>query len=207
MFIWPDVEEIRHVLSDDHSERLDPEQPSAQFIADILIRDDDIGNNSLHQLKINHDQWFYIGVNSSLWLRNSSMLPGVYQVELQVTNFPYETRKSLRIIIIERHSLGLSLLKNLRQTFSHLPVFFVVLLMCFASLSLVFLLVYYVCFRRNVRKRLYGSRLIVNDEDKSKQNSPQTKTSTMILPASANQNYASISKQRKVCSTTNVFTS
>ena len=198
MFIWPEVEEIRHVLSDDHSQRLDPDRPSGQFIGDILVRDDDLGNNSLHQLTLNDDQWFYIGANASLWLRNSSMSPGVYQVELQVTNFPYETRKSLRIVIIERHSLGLSLWKNLRQTFSHLPVFLVILLACFASLSLLFLLAYYLCVRGNVQKRLYGSRLIVNDEDKSKQNSPQTKTSALILPASANQNYASISKQRKV---------
>ncbi|CAF3557688.1 unnamed protein product [Rotaria sp. Silwood1] len=51
--------------------------------------------------------------------------------------------------------------------------------------------------RKNVEKKLYGSRLIVNDEDKSKQNSPQTKSTTVILPSIHSNDYTIITKQRK----------
>ena len=53
--------------------------------------------------------------------------------------------------------------------------------------------------RKNARKRLYGSQLIVNDEEKSKQNSPRMKTSSsVILPSIHSNNYTVIAKQRKV---------
>ncbi|CAF4362818.1 unnamed protein product, partial [Adineta steineri] len=41
IFIWPNSNEIRHILSDDHSQRIDINNPSSQFITDIIIRDND----------------------------------------------------------------------------------------------------------------------------------------------------------------------
>ncbi len=76
-------------------------------------------------------------------------------------------------------------------------IIFIFLTICLSS----FLILYYFCLRKKVEKRFYGSRLIVNDEDKSKENSPQTK-----LPTNQKNDYAVITKQRKVC-TTNVFMS
>jgi hypothetical protein len=49
----------------------------------------------------------------------------------------------------------------------------------------------------------YGSRLIVNDEEKSKQNSPQTKIN--VLSNTHNHNYAVIGKQRKVRKINNLY--
>ncbi|CAF4421393.1 unnamed protein product, partial [Adineta steineri] len=74
IFIWPNSNEIRHILSDDHSQRIDINNPSSQFITDIIIRDNDIGNNSLIQLLSSNNEHFYIGFNNSLWLKNSSIL-------------------------------------------------------------------------------------------------------------------------------------
>ncbi|CAF4223926.1 unnamed protein product, partial [Rotaria magnacalcarata] len=66
VFIWPDSNEIRHILSDDHSQRIDSNNPLSQFLTDIVVQDDDIGNNSLIQLIISKNDLFYIGSNNSL---------------------------------------------------------------------------------------------------------------------------------------------
>jgi len=89
------------------------------------------------------------------------------------------------------------------KTFKKFPILILIfLIICF----ICFLIIYYLCLKKNVEKKLYGSRLIVNDEDKSKQNSPQTKIITGILPINQKNDYAVITKQRKV-SSTNVFMS
>ena len=67
--------------------------PSSQFLTDIVVRDDDIGNNSLIQLIISNNDLFYIGSNNSLWLRNSSILPGTYDIEIEAKNFDLITKK------------------------------------------------------------------------------------------------------------------
>jgi hypothetical protein len=145
---------------------------------------------------------FFIDTNSSLWLRNTSVLPGIYDIEFIVRNHPFETRKTLRILLTERRSFGWSLWwKNVRPIFTRLSRLFVILvLICLTSLSITFVLIYTCCWRSNVRQRLYGSRLIVNDEDKSKQNSPQTTNTSTVLPPSISNLDSTISrnKQRKV---------
>jgi hypothetical protein len=207
IFIWPDSNEIRHILSDDHSQRIDSDNPSAQFITDIIVRDNDLGNNSLVELTISTNDFFYIGSNNSLWLRNLSILPGTYRIELEAKNFHYETKKNLEIIIYQRNPLGLNLLNNMSDTLKKFPILILIILIFLTICLIIFLIIYYLCIRKTVEKRLYGSRLIVNDEDKSKQNSPQTKTTTTaILPIVHNNDYAVITKQRKVCRT-NVFMS
>jgi len=89
----------------------------------------------------------------------------------------------------------------MRQTFSRFSVLTIIVVSFIATGSTIFLLIYYLWMRlhytKNVQKRLYGSRLIVNDEDKSKQNSPQSKMN--ILSTNHNHDYAVIVKQRKVC--------
>ena len=129
-------------------------------------------------MAVSNDALFYIGPNNSLWLRNASIAPGMYEIELKATNDELETRKQLHVLIYQRSPLRLNLLKNMAQKLSSLPMLIIIVLMCFACESIVFLTVYYLCVRRTVQKRLYGSRLIVNDEDKSKQNSPQSKLSS-----------------------------
>jgi hypothetical protein len=93
------------------------------------------------------------------------------------------------------------------KTLRKFPILITIILI-FLTISLIsFLIIYYLCVKTNVEKRLYGSRLIVNDEDKSKQNSPQTKTTTtVVLPSIHSNNYTVITKQRKV-SCANVFIS
>ncbi|CAM4755086.1 unnamed protein product [Rotaria magnacalcarata] len=199
VFIWPDSNEIRHILSDDHSQRIDSNNPLSQFLTDIVVQDDDIGNNSLIQLIISKNDLFYIGSNNSLWLRNSSVLPGTYEIEIIAKNFDLVTKKLLHIIIYDRNPFKLNLLNNMRETFSRFSVTIIIILSFLATGSTIVLLIYYLWLRlhytSDVRKRLYGSRLIVNDEDKSKQSSPQTKMD--VLSDTHNHDYAVVIKQRK----------
>ncbi|CAF3462335.1 unnamed protein product [Rotaria sp. Silwood1] len=198
VFIWPETNEIQHILSDDHSEHIDINNPLAQFITDIIIRDDDLGNNSLINLTISNNEFFYIDLNNSLWLKNSSILPGLYKIELQAKNFEFETKKFLHIIINERNLLRLNLFNNMSKTFKKFSILIIIILIFFIIMSfIIFFIIYYLCIRKNVEKKLYGSRLIVNDEDKSKQNSPQTKSTTVILPSIHSNDYTIITKQRK----------
>ncbi|CAF1305545.1 unnamed protein product [Adineta steineri] len=199
IFIWPNSNEIRHILSDDHSQRIDINNPSSQFITDIIIRDNDIGNNSLIQLLSSNNEHFYIGFNNSLWLKNSSILPGTYTIELLAKNFQYETKKYLHIIIYQNNPLGLYLFNNMGKTLRKFPILFIFIFIFITLCLLCFLIIYYLCIKKNVQKKLYGSRLIVNDDYKSKQNSPQTKTTTatVILPSIHSNNYTVIAKQRK----------
>ena len=206
IFIWPDSDEIRHILSDDHSKRIDSNNPLSQFITDIIVRDNDLGNNSLIELTISPNDFFYIGSNNSLWLRNLSIPPGTYHIELLAKNFKYETKKNLNILIYQRNPLGLNFLYDMSKTLKKFPLLIIIILISLTICLIIFLIIYYICIRKTVEKRLYGSRLIVNDEDKSKQNSPQTKTTTTILPIAHHNDYAVITKQRKVCSA-NVFMS
>ena len=200
IFLWPDSDEIRHILSGDHSQRTDPLHPSAQFLTDIIVRDDDIGNNSLIQLIIPHNPLFYIGSNHSLWLKNTSILPGTYQIEIEARNWDLITRKHYQILIYERNPFKLDIFHNMRRTFSQFSLLTIIILSFLATGSTIFILIYYLWMRlhdpSNVPKHLYGSRLIVNDDEKSKENSPQTKSNTF----SSNQqhDYAVILKQRKV---------
>ena len=167
------------------------------------MQDNDIGNNSLIQLTILNDNndLFYIDSNGSLWLRNSSILPATYDIEIEAKNFDLITIKFLHIIIYDRNPFKLSLFNNMRQTFSDFSLLIIIILSFLATALTIFVLVYYIWMRvhytRNVQKRLYGSRLIVNDEDKSKQNSPQMKVN--MLSTSYSQDYATVVKQRKVC--------
>ena len=89
----------------------------------------------------------------------------------------------------------------MRRTFSQFSLLIIIILSFLATGSTIFILIYYLWIRlhypQNVQKRLYGSRLIVNDEDKSKENSPQTKMN--ILSTNHNHDYAVIVKQRNVC--------
>ncbi|CAF3469268.1 unnamed protein product [Rotaria socialis] len=199
VFIWPESDEIQHVLSHDHSERIDVNNPNAQFITDIIMYDDDIGNNSLIDLTMSdNNELFYVGPNNSLWLRNSSIQPGNFYIELQAKNFEFETKKFLHIIISEENSLKLNLFNNMNKNFHRFSMI-IITIVTFSIMSFtIFLIIYYFCIRKNVEKKLYGSRLIVNDEDKSKQNSPQTKSTTVILPSIHNSDYTIITKQRKV---------
>lgn len=196
VFLWPDSNEIRHVLSDDHSQRLDPLHPTSQFITDIVVQDDDIGNNSFIQLQIPKTDLFYIGSNHSLWLRNASITPGTYEIEIEARNFDLITKKTYEIVIYDRNPFQLNLFSNMRQRFSQYSLLTIIVLSFLATGSTIFILIYYTYSRlhysRNGQKHFYGSRLIVNDEDKSKENSPQTKIST-----SSNHDYAVIVKQRK----------
>ncbi|CAF2030949.1 unnamed protein product [Rotaria magnacalcarata] len=199
IFIWPESDEIQHILSHDHSERIDINNPNAQFITDITMYDDDIGNNSLIDLTISdNNELFYVGPNNSLWLRNSSIQPGIFYIELQAKNFEFETKKFLQIIINEENSLKLNLFNNMNKNFHRFSMIITTIVTFFIMSFTIFLIIYYFCIRKNVEKKLYGSRLIVNDEDKSKQNSPQTKSTTVILPSSHNSDYTIITKQRKV---------
>ena len=185
-FVWPKGDEFRHVLTDE-----------SPLVTEIVISDEDVGNNSIYQLSLTTDELFYIGANSSLYLRNASTAPGVYPLEFRVKNGRYETRKSLRVILLPASELsfGATFWKNLDNFIPSLSQLLIVLLTSFAVLSLVFLLIYYRCLRSNVRQRLYGSRLIVNDEEKC--------STTMNSPNSRH-------KQRKVifvqsiCSSDNV---
>jgi hypothetical protein len=195
VFIWPDSTEIHHILSDDHSQRIDSTNPSYQFITDIIIQDNDLGNNSLIKLTNSAPELFYIGINNSLWLRNTSILPGTYELELQAKNYQYQTKKNLHIIIYQYNPLGLNLFNQMSKTIGRIPM----LIMMIILILTMSLLIYYLCLRKNVEKQLYGSRLIVNDEDKSKENSPQTKLTTGILPINNKNEFAVITKQRKVC--------
>jgi len=175
--------------------------PLSQFLTDIVVRDDDIGNNSLIELIISHNDLFYIGSNNSLWLRNSSILPGTYDIEIEAKNINLITKKTFHIIIYDRNPFKLNLLNNMRRTFSQFSLLIIIILSFLATGLTIFILVYYLWIRlhypENVKKRLYGSRLIVNDDEKSKENSPQTKMN--ILPTSHNHDYAIIAKQRNVC--------
>jgi hypothetical protein len=84
----------------------------------------------------------------------------------------------------------------MRRTFSKFSLLIIIILSFLATGSTIFILIYYLWIRlhypQNVQKHLYGSRLIVNDEDKSKENSPQTKMNIL------NHDYAVIIKQRNV---------
>jgi len=197
VFLWPDSDEIRHILSGDHSHRIDPLHPFAQFLTDIVVRDDDIGDNSLIQLIIPNNELFYIGSNHTLWLSNSSILPGTYDIEIEARNLDLITKKQYHIIIYDRNPFKLNIFHNMRRTFSQFSLLSIIILSFLATGSTIFILIYYLWIRlhypQNVQKHLYGSRLIVNDEDKSKQNSPQTKLNNQ------NHDYAVIVKQRKVC--------
>ncbi|CAF2717221.1 unnamed protein product [Rotaria sp. Silwood2] len=199
IFIWPDSDEIRHVLSDDHSQRIDSNNPLSQFLTDIVVQDNDIENNSLIQLIISNNDLFYIGSNNSLWLRNSSILPGTYDIEIEAKNIDLITKKFLHIVIYDRSPFKLNLFNNMRQTFSRFSLLIIIILSFLATGSTICILIYYLWIRlhytSDVQKHLYGSRLIVNDEDKSKQNSPQTKMN--ILSTNHNHDYAVINKQRK----------
>lgn len=202
VFLWPDADEIRHVLSDDHSQRIDSNSPFSQFLTDIVVQDDDIGNNSFVQLFISNNELFYIGSNNSLWLRNSSILPGNYYIEIEAKNFDLITKKFLNIVIYDRSPFNLNLFSNMRQAFSRFSLIILVTLSFLATGSTIFILIYYLWTRlhytSDVQKRLYGSRLIVNDEDKSKQNSPQTKID-ILSSTTLNHDYAVVIKPRKVC--------
>ncbi|UJR36927.1 hypothetical protein I4U23_029639 [Adineta vaga] len=197
VFIWPDSDEIPHFLSVDHSQRTDPNNPLAQFLTDIVVRDNDIGNNSIIQLSISNNELFYIGSNNSLWLYNSSILPGTYDIEIVAKNLELLTKKTFHIVIYNRNPFSPSILSNMRQTFSRFSLLIIIVLSFVATGSTIFLLIYYLWMRlqynQNVKKHLYGSRLIVNDEDKSKESSPQTKLNIL----STNHDYAVIVKQRK----------
>lgn len=199
MFIWPDSNEIRHLLSADHSQRTDPNHPAAQFVTDVVVRDDDIGNNSLIQLRLSNDDLFYIGSNHSLWLRNASTPPGTYHIEIQAKNLQLETKKFYQVLIYDRHTLKLNLFQNMTGTFSRFSLLIIVIISFLATGGTIVMLIYYlwkrVQYSDNVQKRLYGSRLIVNDEEKSKQNSPQMKINT--LPTIHNHDYAVIVKPMK----------
>lgn len=201
IFLWPDSEEIRHILSGDHSHRTDSLHPSAQFLTDIVVRDYDIGNNSFIQLSIPQSELFYIGSNHSLWLKNTSILSGTYEIEIEARNWDLITRKHYHILIYERNPFKLNLLHNMRRTFSQFSLLTIIILSFLATGSTIFLLIYFLGIRlhypSNVPKHLYGSRLIVNDEDKSKENSPQTKPNNN-LPSNQHHDYAVILKQRKV---------
>lgn len=200
IFLLPDSDEIRHILSGDHSQHTDPLYPSAQFLTEIVVKDDDIGNNSLIQLIIPHNSLFYIGSNHSLWLKNTSILPGTYQVEIEARNWDLITRKQYQILIFERNPFKLNIFHNMRRTFSQFSLLTIVILSFLATGSTIFILIYYLWMRlhdpSNVPKHLYGSRLIVNDEEKSKENSPQTKSNS--FSSSQQHDYAVILKQRKV---------
>lgn len=198
IFIWPDSHEIRHILSEDHSQRIDRENPSAQLITDIIIRDDDLGTNALINLTNTNNHLFYIGLNHTLWLRNSSILPGSYELELEAKNFQYISKKFLRILIYEQTPLAV----NIFYKIGKIPLLFIILLLVLT----ISLILYYLCLRKKVKKSLYGSRLIVNDEEKSKESTSPTKIPAGILPSRDRNDFAVITKQRKVCST-NVFTS
>ncbi|CAF1616000.1 unnamed protein product, partial [Adineta ricciae] len=197
VFIWPDSDEIRHILSVDHSQRTDPNNPLAQFLTDIVVGDDDIGNNSAVQLSISNNDLFYIGSNNSLWLYNSSISPGTYDIEIVAKNLDLVTKKMFHVVIYNRNPFQLNILSNMRQTFSRFSLLIIIVLSFIATGSTIFLLIYYLWMRlqynQNVKKHLYGSRLIVNDEDKSKESSPQTKLNIL----STNHDYAVIVKQRK----------
>ncbi|CAF1035712.1 unnamed protein product [Rotaria sordida] len=199
VFIWPESNEIQHILSDDHSKYIDINNPLAQFITDIIIQDDDLDKNSLFNLTIlNNNEFFYIGLNNSLWLKNSSILPGIYEIEFQIKNYEFEIKKILNIIIInKRNLLRLNLFNNINKTFKKFSMLITIILIFFIISFIIIFIIYYLCIRKNVEKKLYGSRLIVNDEDKSKQNSPQTKSTTVILPSIHNNDYNIITKQRK----------
>lgn len=192
VFVSPESDEIEHILSDNHSRRMDTNHPNAQFITDINIMDNDLGNNSLINLTISNSEYFYIGSNNSLWLKNSSMLPGVYAIEIIAKNHQYETRKILHIIINENSSLRLNLFSNINKTVRKFSMIITIILGFFIMSFTIFLIIYYSCIRKSVEKKLYGSRLIVNDEDKSKQNSPQTK------PTLPEKDYTLMTKQKKV---------
>lgn len=207
MFVWPSSNEIRHILSEDHSHRLDEQNPSAQFITDLLVEDVDVGDNALVNVSIVDHELFYIGANNSLWLRNASMAPGSYSIELHAKNDHYDTSKHLRIIIYDRNPLTLYLFGNMSRTFRKFPFLFIVASIVIAISLLSFLISYYLCIRSHTHKRMYGSRLIVNDEERSKHNSPRTKTaSAVLLPSVHSSNYTVIGKQRKVSYAT-LFTS
>ncbi len=195
VFLWPDSNEIRHILSDDHSQRIDSANPSAQFITDIIIQDIDLGNNSFVKLTNSNTALFYIGINNSLWLRNGSVLPGTYDLELQAKNHQYKTKKRLQVIIYQRNPLGLNLFHHMSKNVGRISMLIMIVILTLT----MSLLIYYLCLRKNVEKHLYGSRLIVNDEDKSKENSPQSKLTTGMLPINNQNNFAVITKQRKVC--------
>lgn len=139
-------------------------------------------------------------------MKNSSIYPGTYQIELEAKNDQYIIRKNLQIIIYQRNPYGLNLLNNMSRRLKNSPILIIIIFLILLICLICSIILYYICLRKNVEKKLYGSRLIVNDEDKSKQNSPQTKLTTGILPIDSKNDYAVITKQRKV-SSINMFIS
>ena len=130
-------------------------------------------------------------------MSNTSIPPGTYDIEIEARNLDLITKKQYHIVIYDRHPLKLNIFHNMRRTLSQFSLLSIIILSFLATGSTIFILIYYLWIRlhypQNVQKHLYGSRLIVNDDEKSKQNSPQTKIN------SQNHDYAVIVKQRKVC--------
>ena len=191
IFIQPKSNDLYHTLS---NEPIDANNPLAQFITNIVVHDNDLGNNSFIELTLSNNELFYIGFNNSLWLKNSSILPGIYTIEFQAKNFEFITKKTLNIIINEQDLLGLNFFNNPSRILRKFPIVIILIL----TFVITIFIIYYLCIRKNVEKRLYSSRLIVNDDDKSKQNSPQTKSTSVILPSIHSNDYAVITKQSKV---------
>lgn len=194
VFVYPNSNEIRHVLFSGKSSR------SGQFISEIVVRDDDIGNNSVVKLSLEKNEYFYIGPNNSLWLRNESILPGVYSVEVRARNWKLESVKRFEIQIFDRHAIKFKLFENFRSNLSRFSLLFIVVISLIATGTTIFLLIYYLWIRlhysKNVEKRFYGSRLIVNDEEKSKESSPQMKNN--CLTTIDHHDYAMIVKPKNV---------
>ena len=182
IFVWPNSDEIVHLLASKSSS----DYGQAQFVSEIVIRDDDLANHSDYQLDLIDNELFYLGTNNSLWLKNNSALPGVYQIEFQLRNLQYNQQKLLRIRLEPANSFSRTMSKYFHQLFSNGSFVSIWILITCGFLASCFLLIYFQCFHRsNEQKDFYGSRLIVNDEEKS----PQKKT---------NADYATIVKQNKV---------
>jgi len=196
VFVSPETNEIRHVLSNDHSKRVDPSNPSFQFITEIKIDDRDLDNNSLVILTISNSELFSIGLNNSLWLKNSSITPGTYEIELQAKNHRFLTKKRLQILIYKYNPLSLNLFNNMSKTLRKTPTVLILILIFLLISFFSLIIIYYTyCWKKTVKQNLYGSRLIVNDEEKCS----QKKILHGVLPSNEKNDYAVWTKQRKVC--------
>lgn len=82
--------------------------------------------------------------------------------------------------------------KTLRNTPG---VFIVILIFLLISLFSLIIIYYTYCWKKTVQQSLYGSRLIVNDEEKCS----QKKILHGVLPSNEKNDYAVLTKQRKVC--------
>lgn len=162
------------------------DSPTPQFIGVIAVRDDDLSNNSIAEFSLSENEIFFVDKNGSLWLRNGTTSNGIYSIELKIRNGQFEEKKTIRIRLEEKDRLDRIFMKFFHRSTENVWLIVVFFLTLSGSICSCLTLIYFQCFRSTrERKDVYGSRLIVNDEEKS----PKKKLV---------DDFSTINKQKKV---------